>query len=178
MRRSIGLVLAILAAPLPVKSAEPVVATYAFRWAGLEVARLELDVRVDGKDYRARWEGSTTGLAGGLFPFVSSGEVEGRIDGAELRPQRYRGRSAWSDGASSWRVAFDPDGRATEILIERDDLGAREPVPPRLQVGPDPMTLALAALARVGPGARLEGRSFDGRRALRYELACGDPPGV
>jgi hypothetical protein len=54
-------------------------------------------------------------------------------------------------------------------------LADREPVPEGLRVGPDPATLALTAIAVAGPEARLSATSFDGKRAVRYALACGAP---
>ena len=50
----------------------------------------------------------------------------------------------------------------------------RDPVPPALQKAPDPLALALGATRIAAPGARLEGVSFDGKRAVRFELACAD----
>ena len=41
-----------------------------------------------------------------------------------------------------------------------------------LQVGPDPASLALDALAQAKPGFQLTARSFDGRRAFVYDLSC------
>ena len=149
-------------------------AVYAFSWAGLDVGRLEVLLEADGGGYRASWEAGTAGLVGTLFPFSSQGTAEGRRDGERYLPSRYDGRSAWRDGGSQWRVAFAADGRATQIEVPADDLAGREPVPEALQVGPDPASLALAAIARAAPGIRLDGQSFDGRRAVRVELACAD----
>ena len=178
MRMAIACVFLLVTTIPSIAATGPLLATYSIRWAGIEVARLGVDVHLGQHDYRARWDGATTGLVGTLFPFVASGEVEGRIEGVELSPEHYRGRSTWGDGGSIWRVEFDPDGRASEIEIERDDLGPRDPVPAPLRVGPDPVTLALTALARAEPGTRIEGRSFDGRRVLGYDFACDDPPMV
>ena len=50
----------------------------------------------------------------------------------------------------------------------------REPVPMGLQVGPDPLSLALLALDGAGPGTRMTGRAFDGRRAFELSSACAD----
>ena len=136
--------------------------------------RLEVLLEADGGGYRASWEAGTAGLVGTLFPFSSQGSAEGRRDGERYLPSRYDGRSEWRDGGSQWRVAFAADGRATQIEVPADDLAGREPVPEALRVGPDPASLALAAIARAAPGIRLDGQSFDGRRAVRVELACAD----
>ena len=39
---------------------------------------------------------------------------------------------------------------------------------------PDPLALALGATRTAAPGARLEEVSFDGKRAVRFELACAN----
>jgi hypothetical protein len=155
-------------------AAESMTAVYAFSWAGLDVGRFEVRLDADAGGYRASWEAGTSGLVGTLFPFTSQGTAAGRRDGDRFQPDHYDGSSAWRDGGSQWRVAFAPDGRATQIDVPADDLAGREPVPEALKVGPDPASLALSAIAQAAPGARLDGQSFDGRRAVRVELACAD----
>jgi Protein of unknown function (DUF3108) len=170
--RSTALVLAALGAGAlgGAAGAESMTAVYAFSWAGLDVGRLEVRFEADGGDYQARWQAETTGLVGALFPFTSQGAVKGRREGESYLPSSYGGHSRWRDGGREWRVAFAPDG----IEVPADDLAEREPVPIELRVAPDPVSLALVAIARAAPGARLGGQSFDGRRALRAELACDD----
>lgn len=149
-------------------------AVYAFSWAGLDVGRLEVRLEADAAGYRAGWEADTTGLAGTLFPFTSQGTAEGRRDGDRFLPDRYDGSSAWGDGGSRWHVRFAPDGRATQVELPPEEVARREPVPDALQVAPDPASLLLGAIEQAGPGVRLDGQSFDGRRAMRVELACAD----
>jgi hypothetical protein len=97
-----------------------------------------------------------------------------------FRPSGFEGRSAWRDGGGFWRVVFGANGRAERVEVPPEELADREPVPEELRVGPDPATLALAAIAVAGPGARFSAASFDGKRAVRYTLACGAsaPPGA
>jgi hypothetical protein len=150
-------------------------ATYAFTWAGLEVGELEAEVAEDGAGYRVAWRGRTVGLIGTLFPYASEGASEGRRESGRLRPERFAGRSVWRDGSGAWGVAFDPDGQVARIDLPEEQRAEREPVPEALQVAPDPATLALRAIAAAGPGTRLEASSFDGKRAVRFALACADP---
>ena len=71
-------------------------------------------------------------------------------------------------------MAFAPDGRVARLEVPPEDLTTREPVPETLRVGPDPASLALSAVRQAEPGLRLAARSFDGRRAFAYELACAE----
>lgn len=176
--------LAALALPLlapPVAAAEAVTATYVFRWGGIEVGELEATLREDGGaeagGYRVSWRGRTTGLAGALFPFTGEGESVGRRESGRYRSGVYAVRSRRGGGAvAAWRVGFAPDGRAARVEVPPEQLAGREPVPEALRVGPDPAALALAAIAGAAPGARLDGASFNGKRAARFALACADAP--
>lgn len=155
-------------------AAESMTAVYAFSWAGVDVGTLEVLLEAEQGGYRASWEAGTAGLVGAMFPFRSQGSAIGRRDGDRFLPMSFDGRSSWRDGGSQWRVAFAADGRATQIEVPAEDRAGREPVPQALQIGPDPASLALSAIARAAPGARLDGQSFDGRRAVRLELACAE----
>lgn len=154
--------------------AEALVATYAFRWAGLEVGELEAVLSQDARRYRASWRGRTLGLIGSLFPFTSEGQSEGRREGGRYLSERYAGRSRSDEGGSTWRVAFGPDGRATRVEVPAEQMAERGPVPEALRTAPDPAALLLGALAIAGPGAALTGTSFDGKRATSFVLACDD----
>lgn len=155
-------------------AAESMTAVYVFSWTGLDVGRFEVRLEGSPGSYRISWDAGTSGLIGTLFPFSSQGAAEGSRDGDRFQPERYGGRSNWRDGGSQWRVAFAADGQATQIEVPPDDLAGREPVPEALRVSPDPASLALSAIARAAPGARLDGQSFDGRRAVRIELDCAE----
>jgi hypothetical protein len=156
-------------------AAETLTATYAVTWRGLEVGTFDAEVAADDDGYRAAWQGRTTGLVGTLFPFATMGASEGaRGRGGAFLPREHTGRSRWRDGDRAWRVVFGGDGRATEVEAAADELAEREPVPADLRVGPDPAALALTAIAAAKPGARMIGSSFDGKRAVRFALTCGD----
>jgi hypothetical protein len=157
--------------------AQAFAATYAFTWAGLEVGEFRAEVVERDGGYRAVWQGRTVGLVGTLFPFASEGASRGLRQDGVLRPGDFEGRSAWRDGGGFWRVVFGPDGRAERVEVPPEDVAEREPVPEGLRVGPDPATLALTALAVARPQARLSATSFDGKRAVRYALACDAPAG-
>ena len=147
-------------------------AVYVFSWAGMDVGELRAEVVETGEGYRTVWSGRTTGLIGTLFPFTSSGAAQGRRAGARYLPDAYDGQSRWRDGGGAWRVEFGQDGRASAVQVPPADLVDREPVPAALRQGPDPASLALMAIAAAGPGARLAAVSFDGKRAVGFDLAC------
>lgn len=168
-----GVALALLGGSC-VAAAQSFTATYAFSWAGFEVGILEARVELVADSYRARWEGRTTGIVGSLFPFESRGTAQGRRTGGRLDVARYDGESSWRDGGSAWQVTFDAAGRAAAVELPAFERARRDPVPAELQVAPDPATLALTTIAAARPGTRLDARSFDGRRAIGFALACGE----
>jgi hypothetical protein len=175
-----ALALAVGTAPA---AAESLTATYAVTWRGLEVGTFDAEVAADDAGYRTAWQGRATGLVGTLFPFATIGASDGaRGRGGACRPREYTGRSRWRDHDRAWRVVFGGDGRAAEVEVPADELAEREPVPAALRVGPDPAALALTAIAAAKPGARMVASSFDGKRSVRFALACGDaasdPAGV
>jgi hypothetical protein len=149
-------------------------ATYVFSWAGLEVGELKTEVVQAGGSYRVAWRGQTLGLVGTLFPFASEGASEGRYQGGRFASERFAALSRRRDGDRAWGVTFAADGRVERIELPEGERAEREPVPADLQVGPDPAALALAAIHAAAPGTRLEGASFDGKRAVRFALACGE----
>ena len=147
---------------------------YELEWKGLRIGEMALDVTGDGDSYRIRYEARTVGFLSILFPFLGEGVSEGRRDGDRFLPVSYRASSSHRDGRSDWSVRFAADGRALAVTVPPEDAVEREPVPPALQRGPDMAALALAALAVVEPGVRRSGTAFDGRRAVRFDLACPD----
>jgi Protein of unknown function (DUF3108) len=162
------------------------VAGYEIEWQGLPIGAFETDLVNGEGTYRVTYRARTTGFLGWLYPFSSQGSSEGSRISTQHMPQYYQGTSHRSDDGSSWAVRFDADGRAVQVEVPADDLADREPVPAALQVAPDPLALALAAIGAAAPGAQLAGTSFDGRRALRFEVACAEdlvaladpPPGA
>ena len=168
----------VAALPAAVPAAETRTAAYSITWAGLEVGAVAVELTRDGDAYDVRYEARTVGLVGSLWPFSATGASEGRLGGDGLAAARHGGQSRWDDSDRVWRIAFAPDGRATEIVVPANDAGDREPVPEPLRVGPDPLSLALMAIEAARPGLVLDGRSFDGRRVLDLQLRCGGADGV
>jgi hypothetical protein len=165
--------------------ADRLFAGYEIEWQGLPIGAFETELSTEGDSYRVSYRARTTGLLGWLFPFTSEGSSEG-TRAMRAMPAQYQGESRWRDDRHFWSVRFDGDGRVTQVELPEEDRLEREPVPASLQVAPDPLALALRAIGVAAPGARFNGGSFDGKRALRFELACADdlvpladpPPGA
>lgn len=157
-----------------VLASERMNASYALSWGGFEVAEFEIALTTDDGAYEVAYSARTTGLAGVLFPFTSAGVSEGQLSAPGPMPKRYIGASERPAGRGSWAVVFGPDGEVERVDVNTPENEERDPVPPRLQKAPDPLALALRATQVAGPGVRFENTSFDGKRAIRFELAC-DP---
>ncbi|MFO1049297.1 MAG: DUF3108 domain-containing protein [Geminicoccaceae bacterium] len=177
MRRLALLLPLVLAQPLAA-GAEERAAAFSIEWAGFQVGTVDLRLHADEAAYRLSWRGRSIGWFGALFPFEAEGTAVGQADGMEYRPTQFAGRSSWRDGERRWRVEFAPNGRAAVVEVPAEDLTEREPVPHELQIGPDPASLALTAIRRASPGLRLSARSFDGRRAFGFALACAEASGA
>ena len=174
-------ILAVLAL-LPLLAGSPamagnVEADYSMRWMGIEIGRLEIELRTTPADYRLAYRARTTGALAWFVDFASEGSALGRLTPDGPRVQSYRGSSAWDDGESRWQVGFAPDGKVTELVLDDASRADREPVPVELMKGPDPFTLALGALLDATAGSKLEGRSFDGKRVMGFILGCTRAPG-
>ena len=161
-------------------------AGYEIEWQGLPIGAFETEVLTEAESYQVSYRARTTGFLGWLWPFSSEGSSEGSLAAMRPMPQYYQVFSRRRDEDDRWAVRFAADGRAVHVDVPIEERLEREPVPAALQVAPDPLALALAAIGAAAPGAQLAGTSFDGKRALRFEVACADdlvaladaPPGA
>lgn len=163
-----------LLAPVIAVAAERIDAAYELTWSGIEIGRFETWLTADESNYRLAYAARTTGFLGWLFPFTSAGTSEGRLADPGPVPVRYVVESQWRDGTSTSAVDFGPLGKVERIDLTTPVDEERDPVPAALQKAPDPLALALGATRIAAPGARLEKVSFDGKRAVRFELICAD----
>jgi hypothetical protein len=170
--RTVILLVPGLLAPVVAVPAERVDAAYELSWSGIEIGRFETRLTADESSYRLAYAARTTGFLAWLFPFTSAGASEGFIADPGPVPARYVVESQRRDGTSTWTVAFDPQGEVERVDLTTPLDEEREVVPTALQKAPDPLALALRASRAAAPGARLEEVSFDGKRAVRFELAC------
>ncbi len=168
-----------LAAPSPgvaadaaAPAAQTLRAGYVVRWTGIEIGRFDTELRRNGAEYLLGYEARTSGPLAWVVDFSSAGWSAGRLDADGVAPRQFQGQSRWRDGAGHWRVTFAADGRVTALELDEATRADREPVPDALQRGPDPLGLMLEAMLAARGGGRVEGRSFDGRRLMHYDLAC------
>jgi hypothetical protein len=150
----------------------PLTAGYVVRWSGIEIGRFSTELRRTGESYHLAYQARTSGPLRWVVGLESDGWAAGRLAEGAVRAEHFRGQSSWRDGAGYWRVSFAADGSATEIELDAATLADREPVPDALRRGPDPLSLMLGAMQAASAGEVLEAESFDGRRAMRYSLAC------
>ncbi len=176
MRSIAALALCPLLLGLPAAAAN-VEAGYTVRWAGIEIGRFEIVLRSTPDDYHLAYQAATTGAVAWFFDFTSDGTANGRLTPAGPSVDNYEGRSVRDgDRVSRWQVAFAPDGTVAEVVLDDESRGDREPVPAELMVAPDPFTLAFRGLLAAAADKRLEGRSFDGKRAMDFYLDCAPAP--
>jgi hypothetical protein len=149
-------------------------AGYEVEWQGLPIGAFETEVLNGEETYRVTYRARTTGFLGWLWPFSSEGSSEGSLAAMRPMPEHYQVASRRRDESDRWAVRFGADGRAVRVEVAADELAEREPVPAALQVAPDPLALALAAIVEAAPGAKLTGASFDGKRVLRLQGSCAE----
>jgi hypothetical protein len=161
-----------LAGPAAAATGEPLEAGYVIRWSGIEIGRFTTELRRNAERYHLAYQARTSGPLRWLVGLESDGWAIGRLVEGGVEAEHFRGESSWRTGAGYWRISFAEDGRATEATVDAATRADREPVPEALRRGPDPLSLMLAAMQAATPGEVVDGQSFDGRRAMRYTLAC------
>jgi hypothetical protein len=149
-------------------------AGYEIEWQGLPIGAFETEVWNGETSYRVTYRARTTGFLSWLWPFSSEGSSEGSLAAMRPMPEYYQVTSRRRDESDRWAVHFGADGRAVQVEVAAEELAEREPVPAGLQVAPDPLALAFAAIVDAAPGAKLTGASFDGKRVLRLQGSCAE----
>ncbi|MDO9711232.1 DUF3108 domain-containing protein [Paracraurococcus lichenis] len=146
--------------------ADPLLARYEIRFAGLHVMDVEAELDAGGPRYRILARTKSVGLAGALSRTETVTLAEGAWRGAEPMPLRYRLEGVWRgerrEVAMDWLSPGQPSLQRLEP-VEPD----REPVPEPLRRGTMDTLSALAKLARaVTLTGRCEGAAavYDGRR--------------
>jgi Protein of unknown function (DUF3108) len=152
--------------------AEPLVARYAVRAAGLTVMTVLAEVELAAAYYRLRTEVRATGVAAILGDSHQVTSIEGAWRGSLPRPLRYRAEGVWR-GAPR-QVAIDwptPEEPVISRLVPANE-PEREAVPPALRRDTIDGLSAVVLLARAAAeSGRCEGTAqvFDGRRRAEYQ---------
>jgi hypothetical protein len=146
--------------------AEPFVAQYEIRAAGLAMLRAEVTIDLDGTQYRVISRMRSAGLGSVLSRSDSVTSVEGRWRGADPVPARYRMQGLWRGDQRTVAMDWASPGQPVVNRLEPEE-PEREPVPEALRRGTVDTLSAMAKLARaVALTGRCEGSAavYDGRR--------------
>jgi hypothetical protein len=152
--------------------AEEIVARYAVEWGSLPVAEIAFDTHQQEGRYRAGYAAKASGVLGFFWPFEARWTSEGEAHGAGLQPERLEALSVFRDQERHVLMEFDDSGRVTRFEATAEESGERDAVPDAMRNGPDPISLALSTIEKVGLGSRHVGQSFDGRRVVASEISC------
>jgi Protein of unknown function (DUF3108) len=146
----------------------------------LRVLRIESRSRIERDAYDVHSSMETVGLIGAVFPWNYRSEVQGRIDGGRLAPDRFQSRSEFHGKVQQVELRYEGAEPVVDKLdaFTADVLGkgyTRENVPPELRAGTiDPLTeiTALAHGLAHGEGCAGTRHVFDGVR--RYDTVYED----
>ena len=153
---------------------------YDVYYSVLRVLRIESRSRIEHDAYDVHSTMETVGLIGGLFPWNYRSEVQGRIDGGQLAPDRFQSRSEFHGRVQQVELRYEGKDPVVDKLeaFTDDVLGKgfrRDEVPPDLRAGTiDPLTeiTALAHDLARGEGCAGTRHVFDGVR--RYDTVYED----
>lgn len=155
---------------------------YDIYWKGFRVFTLSSNIRIDQRGYRHKSTMETRGVlrlfVRGRSETLSAGRL--RRGGRELEARDFLTSGKWNGDVYSRELRFRADGRMRSLDVDMpEEWMNREPVPRRLQRGPDPQSLITWALTDpwgiIGRGRDLEAgpfNSFDGIRAIKYMINC------
>lgn len=156
--------------------AEPLLARYEVRAAGLRVMEVEAAFDVDGPRYRVR---TRVRLVGAALTFGGGEQVtqaEGTWRDLDAVPRAYRVNGSWRGSPRLVVMDWGPDATPVVAALQPPQEPDREPVPPAVRRGTLDSLSALARLLRV---VTQTGRCdavapvFDGRRRFDYAVRTG-----
>jgi len=144
--------------------------------AGVETARIELNVERSAAGYGMSSRVRSRGLIDAMIGFHSDAKTTGVFSSGKVRPAAHRADNIWRGDKRFVRISYGTEGPvevAVDPLPEDDD---RDPVPEALRIGAiDALSAAYAAslgadVRRAEEGQRCSDTIavFDGRR--RYDI--------
>ncbi len=174
-----GIVL-LTALAVPLHAAEKIQATYDVTWSGLTIFSMDLSVVRDGERYRIDTDARTRGVLNWLFSGKTQAYAEGLVKNGAPVPALYYNGGRWSGEDYHRAMTFDASGQLADVDLnipeDWQSKYPREPVPPELQLGPDPLSLVMLlfneSLVQAALSEPTAVRTFDGRRVYEVVLDC------
>jgi hypothetical protein len=154
------------------------ITSYDLYWKGIRVVTADSDLTLTPDTYEHKMTWRTRGMLRWFVKGKTNAQSRGQLTGPfEPRTEHYSSDGKWGKRIFERTVSFDPTGRGTLVSIT-DPWGEeneREPMSEGLDVGPDPVTLAVLVLK--APLAAKESEpltltSYDGIRAMAYDITC------
>ena len=165
---------ALCAALLPAPTtAAPLVARYEVTAGGLTIMQFDATFDLEGPRYAIRIQSRMRGMAGWLASGEQVTSTEGRWEGNNPIPERYRQDGIFRGKRRVVTIDYTPTGMPQLRAIEPPNTGEREAVPAALQQDTMDGLSALAKLVRsVGRTGRCDTTAavFDGRRRSNYTV--------
>lgn len=153
--------------------AEPLLAHYEVRAAGLQVMLVDARFDLDGPRYQVSTRIRTTGVVGVFSNGDQVTSVEGAWRGVEPQPSRYRVTGMWRGAKRAVALDWPIPGHPVVGEMVPPNEAEREPVPENLRQGTMDGLSALAKLTRiVAETGRCDGSAavYDGRRRADYAV--------
>jgi hypothetical protein len=172
--------LTLAAAPLRADPDQPLTLRYGVYWAGLQIATLVLDHRIDASQYHSELLVSTVGLLEKLAHYRSKTLAAGRLEADEsLTPITFSSESSSRKKDRRAVVRFDREsGDVVDLEITKRGKPDRSKVPDELRKNvTDPLTAFFQLRDHVASAVAREpftAAVFDGRRRYDVKAAVTD----
>ncbi|TNE60543.1 MAG: DUF3108 domain-containing protein [Alphaproteobacteria bacterium] len=159
---------------------ERIEASYDFVLGGFLVSTADTVAEIGSQDYQLDINFRMRGLARIFSSGHSDITATGRLADGGIVAQRYVSSGRWDGDDFAKTMIFGPDGRLQEQKLDWPKKWQEEyryePVPPELQMGPDPASLVIAILRDPPPASDAEAsksyRVFDGESVFDWRVVC------
>ena len=155
------------------------ITNYDLYWKGIRVVTADstLTIKPETYDHQMTWR--TRGMLSWFVKGKTNANARGLLN-ANFSPQaeHYSSDGKWGKRTFERSVVYGTDGKGSlaSITDPWGDENEREPVPEGLDVGPDPVTLALLLMkipVDLGQDQdTLTLTSYDGIRSMAYDVTC------
>ena len=159
---------------------QPINTIYDFYLGGVKAGELTIDARFEGAEYQAQSILRTAGVVGMVYKASFEAETQGRLDGAQLVPDRFAANSRMKKKQQYVEMTYENMSPST-VSAEPAFVPKPWEIDPAAQTGTlDPISGALIGLAPV-PTAEVCNKTveiFDGRRRYAIDLGAPSPDGA